>query len=417
LHTQFVAHYSEVALKGNNRPEFVRTLRRNINRSLAGIEHSLAYSEGRFMIDVEGKGEEVPLRLSRVFGVSWFAPVTAVKPEYPAILTSVLECATSTEGRTFKISARRSDKSFSMNSQELATRLGAEVVKHTGKGVDLSEPQLSIHVDLVQGRALVYTDRTRGPGGLPLGTAGRVVHLFSGGIDSPVAAWLMMKRGTRPVYLHFYLAPTPHAAIDSKITRLVEVLSAYEGKSTLVLVPFAEYQLATLGVPRELEPCLFRRFMRMTAEGLAPIFGALAVSTGDSLSQAASQTLWNMVSFDQGATLPILRPLLTYDKDEIVSLARSIGTYELSLEEYKDCCAIITRHPRTRVKGALLSEYVLKCGLEDLVWRTTEKATLVSYNPARNTLKVSPLSESLPGLPVAGRTNETKIQADTNHIV
>jgi thiamine biosynthesis protein ThiI len=400
--TQFVAHYSEVALKGNNRPEFVKALRRNINRSLVGIDHSLTHSGGRFIIDVTGDHEQVPQRLSRVFGISWFAPVAAVPQEYPKIVASVLECAESAEGRTFKISPRRSDKSFPMNSQELATRLGAEVVKHTGKSVDLSDPDLSIHVDVVRGKALVYTDRTKGPGGLPLGTAGRVVHLFSGGIDSPVAAWLMMKRGTRPVYLHFYLAPTPRAAIDSKITKLVKVLSAYEGKSTLVLVPFADYQLATVGAPGELEPSLFRRFMRMTAEELAPRFGAVALSTGDSLSQAASQTLWNMASFDQGSTLPILRPLLTYDKDEIITLARRIGTYELSLEDYRDCCAMITRHPRTRVKGTLISEYIHRCGLEDSVRRTLEKATLVSYNPARDSLRASPLSESLPMAGVAG---------------
>jgi thiamine biosynthesis protein ThiI len=395
---KFVAHYSEVALKGNNRPEFVRALRRNINRSLAGIDHSLTHSEGRFIIDVMGDGEEeVPRRLSRVFGVSWFAPVAAIPQEYPKIVSSVLECAASAEGRTFKIAPRRSDKAFPMSSLELATRLGAEVVKQTGKSVDLSEPDVSIHVDIVRGKALVYTDRVRGPGGLPLGTAGRAIHLFSGGIDSPAAAWLMMKRGTRPVYLHFYLAPTPQAAIESKITRLVKVLSAYEGKSTLILVPFAEYQLATVGAPGELEPCLFRRFMRMTAEGLAPRFGAVAISTGDSLSQAASQTLWNIVSFDQGSTLPILRPLLTYDKDEIISLARRIGTYELSLEEYKDCCAIITRHPKTRVKGSLVSECVRRYGLEDLVVQTIEKATLVSYNSRRDVLRVSALSESLSG--------------------
>jgi tRNA uracil 4-sulfurtransferase len=399
--TEFVVHYSEVALKGNNRPEFVRALRRNINRSLAGIEHSLTYSEGRFIIDVQDEGEETPRRLSQVFGVSWFARVRAIPPEYSKIVASVLECAASSEGRTFKIMPRRSDKSFPMNSQELAANLGAEVVKHTGKTVDLFEPELSIHIDIFRGKSLVYTDKVKGPGGLPMGTAGRVVHLFSGGIDSPVAAWLLMKRGTRPVYLHFYLAPTPQAAIDSKITKLMKVLSVYQGKSTLVLVPFAEYQLATFGIPGELEPCLFRRFMRMTAEKLAPRFGAAAISTGDSLSQAASQTLWNMVSFDQGATLPILRPLLTYDKDEIIGLARRLGTYELSLEEYKDCCAIVTRHPKTRVKGTLISEYVRRCEFEDLVWRSVEKATLVSYNPRRDELRVSSLPESQPTAAVA----------------
>jgi thiamine biosynthesis protein ThiI len=220
--------------------------------------------------------------------------------------------------------------------------------------------------------------------------------LFSGGIDSPVAAWLLMKRGTRPVYLHFYLAPTPSSAVESKITRLVKVLSAYGGKSTLILVPFAQYQLATAGVPGELEPSLFRRFMRMTAEALSPWFDTVAISTGDSLSQAASQTLWNIAAFDEGSSLPILRPLLSFDKEEIIDLAKKIGTYDLSLEEYKDCCAIITRHPRTRVKGSTITDCVRKYSLQDLVLRTLEDATLVTYNPARDQLRTSPLGAVLP---------------------
>ncbi len=392
---KFVAHYSEVALKGNNRPEFVRALRRSINTALSGLEHSLVHSGGRFIVEVDASREEGATRLSRVFGIAWFASVEVVPQEYGKILAAVLDSARATSGQTFKISPRRSDKTFPMTSQELATKLGAEVSKATGMAVDLSSPERSIHVDVVPGGALVYSERLRGPGGLPVGTAGRVMHLFSGGIDSPVAAWLMMKRGARPVYLHFYLAPTPRAAVESKITRLVKRLSAYEGKSTLLLVPFAEYQLATAGVPGELEPCLFRRFMRMTAEALAPRFGASAISTGDSLSQAASQTLWNIASFDEGSTVPILRPLLTYDKDEIVALARRIGTFDLSLEEYKDCCAMITRHPRTRVKGVVISECVTRFRLQDLVWRSIEKATLVTYNAAGDVLRASPLNESM----------------------
>jgi tRNA uracil 4-sulfurtransferase len=392
----FVAHYAEVALKGNNRPEFVRALRRGLNRALGGLEHSVTYSEGRFIIEAAAEEQEVAKRLSRVFGITWFAPVRVVPAEYPKILESVLASSAAPDARTFSLVVRRIDKSFPTSSQDLAAKLGAEVVKATRKAVDLSHPDLPVHVDIVGGKALVYPAKSKGPGGLPLGTAGRVMHLFSGGIDSPVAAWLLMKRGTRPVYLHFYLAPTPQAAVESKITKLVKVLSAYEGKSTLVLVPFADYQLATTSVPGYLEPSLFRRFMRMTAEGLAPRFDAKAISTGDSLSQAASQTLWNIASFDEGSTLPILRPLLTYDKDEIIGLARHIGTYDLSLEEYKDCCAIITRHPRTRVKAEEVSEHVRRLGLQDLVWRSVARSSLVTYNPAGDVLKVSPFAESLP---------------------
>ena len=393
----FVAHYSEVALKGNNRPEFVRTLRRGINRALGGLEHSVTYSEGRFIVEAGAEEPEVASRLSKVFGLTWFAPVKVVPAEYHQILDVVLASSAVADARTFRITVRRIDKTFQIHSQELGARLGAEVVKATGKTVDLSYPDLSVHVDIINGKALVYSAKSKGPGGLPLGTAGRAMHLFSGGIDSPVAAWLLMKRGTRPVYLHFYLAPTPEAAVESKITKLVKVLSAYGGKSTLVLVPFADYQLATTGVPGELEPSLFRRFMRMTAEGLSHRFNANAISTGDSLSQAASQTLWNIASFDEGSTLPILRPLLTYDKDEIIGLARRIGTYDLSLEEYKDCCAIITRHPRTRVKAEEVSEWIRRLGLRDLVWRSVAKASLVTYNPVGDILKVSPFSEALPG--------------------
>ena len=389
--SRFVAHYSEIALKGNNRREFVSALRRNLNRVLAGVDHTLEHSGGRFFIDAEADEADVSQRLSRVFGLSWFAPVDVLRQDYGSILGAVMEAAGASPAKSFKISSRRPDKTFPMGSQELASRLGAAVVEGTGKTVDLAEPELTIHVDVAAGKALVYENKTRGLGGLPVGTAGRVIHLFSGGIDSPVAAWLLMKRGARPVYLHFYLAPTPAAALESKITRLVKVLSAYQGKTTLVLVPFAEYQIAAGGAPGELEPSLFRRFMRMTAEALSRSFGAVAVSTGDSLSQAASQTLWNMGSFDAGASLPVLRPLLSYDKDEIISLARRIGTYDLSIEEYKDCCAMITKHPRTRVRSEEIGAQVDRLGLRALVPRVIRDATLVSYNPAGDLLRATPL--------------------------
>lgn len=391
----FVVHYAEVALKGKNRPEFVKVLRRNVSRALTGLEPRVEHSQGRLLVTASGDPGEIERRIGSTFGVAWFSEARLVEAEFEKIKGGVLEMCRNGGGGRFKVEARRSDKSFPKPSQEMAAELGAAVVAETGMKVDLSHPDVVYHVDVTRESAILYSRRTEGPGGLPVGTAGRVLHLFSGGIDSPVAAWSMMKRGCAPVYVHFYLAPSPQAALESKIVKQVKVLASWGGKSTVVLVPFAEYQLSVAGPASELEPSLFRRFMRMTCEALAPWFGAGAISTGDSLSQAASQTLWNIASFDQGSTLPILRPLLTFDKEEIISQARRIGTYDLSLEEYKDCCAIITRHPRTRVKPEAITGAVGDLELEKLVWKVLERATLVSYNPATNELKDSPLSESM----------------------
>jgi thiamine biosynthesis protein ThiI len=391
----YVVHYSEVALKGKNRPEFVRTLRRNLARPLAPLGPLVESRDGRLLVTVEGDQAEVEGRLSKVFGVAWLARAEMVPAEYGAIQGRVLEEARSSDAGSFMIDARRSDKQFPIGSMELARRLGSAVVDATRKRVDLSDPGLRVHVDVIRGKALVYSRRVQGPGGLPVGTSGRTMHLFSGGIDSPAAAWLLLKRGVRPVYLHFYLAPAPETVVGSKIVRLVKVLSAWGGKSTLLMVPFADYQVATAEAPDDLEPSLFRRFMRMVAERAAPSFGASAVSTGDSLSQAASQTLWNIRGFDEGSSLPILRPLLTYDKEEIVGLARRIGTYDLSLEEYKDCCAIVTRRPKTRAKPERISEYAGHLGFEELAARSLGSATLAAYDPVEDRLKVSPLARAL----------------------
>ncbi|MDG7010678.1 MAG: tRNA 4-thiouridine(8) synthase ThiI [Nitrososphaerota archaeon] len=391
----YVVHYAEVALKGKNRPEFVRTLRRNLYRALSGMQPQVTLSEGRLLVSADGPDEKIERSISSTFGVAWFSPASIVERDLPKIRSSVLQLAREAAGSTFKVEARRSDKSFPMKSQEIAADLGGAVVEQTGKRVDLSHPEVVFHVDVTRSNAIVYSRKQGGPGGLPVGTAGRVMVLFSGGIDSPVAAWLTMKRGCVPVYVHFYLAPSPLATFESKVPRLVKALSSYGGKSTMVLVPFAEYQLATSGEEGGLEPSLFRRFMRMTCEALAPWFGASAIVTGDSLSQAASQTLWNIGAFDRGSSLPILRPLLTFDKEEIIGMARRISTYDLSLEEYKDCCAIITRHPRTRVKAEEVSDAVARLGLEKLVWRVVEGATLVTYNPSADELKSTPLSDAM----------------------
>lgn len=395
----YVVHYSEIALKGQNRSEFVRVLRRNVARSLAPFQPKVESRDSRIFVTMNADPGDVARKLSMVFGVAWFAKADIVDADYGKVEEATLNVARDSMSQTFMVDARRADRRFPIGSMELARKLGSAVVDETAMGVDLSDPGLRIHVDIIGEQALIYAKKFQGPGGLPVGTSGRVVHLFSGGIDSPVAAWLLLKRGVRPIYLHFYLAPTSAGPMQSKVTKLVKVLSAWGGKSTLVTVPFAEYQLATAGVPGELEPSLFRRFMRMTAEQLATRFGASAISTGDSLSQAASQTLWNISVFDTGSSFPVLRPLLSYDKEEIVRLAKRIGTYDLSLEEYKDCCAIVTRHPRTRVKASKIEEYVTGLGFTSLIFKSLESGSLVSYSPEGEELKIAPMGKFIGGDP------------------
>lgn len=389
----YVAHYSEVALKGKNRPEFARALRRNIARALSGSSPQVFLSDGRFLVYARGEGVEE--KLARVFGVAWCARVARADSRYGEIRERALDLARRSSAASFMVASKRSDKSFPMTSADLEAKLGSDVVEETGKRVDLGTPGLTLYVDVTKAGAFVYSKKTRGPGGLPVGTSGRVVLLFSGGIDSPAAAWLLMKRGCKPVYLHFYLSPSAESVLESKIPKLLRVLSSYGGRSTLVMVPFAGYQLATATAPEWLEPSLFRRFMRLVAEELAPGFGASGIATGDALGQAASQTLWNLGSFDYGATLPIMRPLLTYDKDEVVTLARRIGTYEISLEEYKDCCAIVTRHPRTRVPPSQVSMFEEKFGLHGIVAESLSDATLMTYDPSLGTQRTAPLEEVL----------------------
>lgn len=389
----YAVHYAEIALKGRNRPEFVRALRRNLRRIAVGLgEVKVESKDGRFILETSADQQVVESSLSKVFGVAWYAKASQVDADYAAIREAVLSAARGGTG-SFMVAARRSDKGFPLRSMELARRLGGDVVEETGRKVNLSDPAATFHVDVLRGRALVYSEKRKGLGGLPVGTGGRVMHLFSGGIDSPVAAWLLMKRGCQPVYVHFYLAPTAEYALDSKVARLVRLLAGYTGRSSLILIPFAEYQLATVGAPHDSEPSLFRRFMRVTAEELAPLFGATAVSTGDSLSQAASQTIWNIGVFDSGSRFPILRPLLGYDKEEIIQLARRIGTYEPSIEEYRDCCAMITRHPKTRVKGALIDSLSEFHAFPSLARRCISLGTMATYDLRKERPDVTPLNE------------------------
>jgi tRNA uracil 4-sulfurtransferase len=396
LLSRIVVHYGEIGTKGGNRQVFEGSMRRNLLAALSplgGVRVRMV--DNRFFVSLDE--EKVPaakVSLSRVFGVAWFAHVQGAPLSYPEILeTSVGVLAGSPKETTFRVRVRRPNKAFPMGSQELARKLGEDIIERLGLGVNLTEPDVTLSIDIISGEALVYREHLKGPGGLPVGVSGRVLHLLSGGIDSPVAAWLMMKRGCTPVYLHFYVAPSAEPIVQSKIGELVRELSQSGEESRLILIPFSPYQIETINLPPDYEPIVFRRFMRMVAENLASSLDFPAISTGDNLAQVASQTLQNIACIDSGSSVATLRPVLGYDKDEIVQLARQVGTYETSILEYKDCCSIISSHPRTRMKIADVDEASRRHGFAELVVRCIAMGSMATFRDGA--VELRPLTDVL----------------------
>jgi thiamine biosynthesis protein ThiI len=257
------------------------------------------------------------------------------------------------EGRSYKsfrIDARRADKTFPQTSVEINRRVGAYVKERSQARVDLENAELTCWIEIVEKYALIYLERLPGPGGLPVGTSGKVVVLLSGGIDSPVAAWKMIKRGCTPVYVHFHSFPYTNKESQDKAKQLARVLSQYQLRSKIYLVPFAEVQRQIMvDTPLDTRVILYRRFMMRLAEQVARREKARVLVTGDSVGQVASQTIENIDVISRAVPMPILRPLIGDDKMEIVAVARRIGTYEISILPDQDCCSLfVPRHPETK---------------------------------------------------------------------
>ncbi len=394
-----VVHYAEIGTKGNNRAFFENKLERNLLERLNRM--------GRFKVErvdqrllVSGDcapqtWREAIAAVKEVFGVAWFAKVVEVPPDYEnvrrAAFAEMAALKETTNPSSFRVTARRANKSYELSSQQMAVKLGQDLMKEAGLRVDLSNPEATLYVDILSDRVLIHTSRQRGPGGLPVGVTGRVVHLLSGGIDSPVAAWLMMKRGCELTYVHFFVAPSASEILETKISRLLKTLSRFgAGRARLVLVPFTEYQVATGDLRPDNEPIVFRHFMRIVAEKVARRVGAIATSTGDNLGQVASQTLYNLACIDAGASMPTLRPVVGYDKSEIVRLAQEIGTYEDSIADYRDCCSIVSRHPRTRMNVEAVLGASLRYNFPTLAEKSLSQAAVMSLEGGGEELSLEP---------------------------
>ena len=350
-----VVHYGEVGLKGGNRPIFEKTLIENISRALAGL-HIKAVRKlyGRLVVDLapESPWEEVRQRLGRVCGVVNFSPAHRVEATLEDIEAAVDEATSQYAFDSFRVQTKRADKTFALNTPELNAHIGARVQAATGAAVDLSDAaDLTLLIEIVSGTALVACERHPGPGGLPVGVSGRVACMLSGGIDSPVAAYTMLKRGCRVDFIHFHSYPyTDRASVD-KVLEVAELLTRFQNRTSVSLVPFAEVQQRIVAeTPARFRIILYRRFMVRISEAIAQRLGAKALVTGESLGQVSSQTLTNITTIEAAAAaMPILRPLIGMDKQEIINLARAIGTYEVSIQPHDDCCSfLMPRRPATR---------------------------------------------------------------------
>lgn len=348
-------HYHEINLKGNNRGWFENQLHRHVSALLRGAAHgTIRRFAGRLAIEIPENASRdeigvITRRLQWVFGIANFIVARETPADIDAIKTTLAELVSSTGFESFKIDSRRGTKEFPLNSQELNQLLGAYVVELTGARVRMENPDAVFSVEIAEGRAFLSVEKIRGVGGLPSGTGGKVLCLISGGLDSPVAAWRMMRRGCRVQYVHFHSFPHTTAESQDKVRSILRVLSRYQLESVLYMVPFAETQREIVAyAPPPLRVVLYRRFMVRMAEAVAAREKAAAIVTGDSLGQVASQTLENIRTISAVAGIPIFRPLIGDDKEDIMRAARDIGTYEISIQADQDCCSLfVPRHPET----------------------------------------------------------------------
>jgi len=360
-----VVHYKELALKGKNRPWFVRVLLHNLRVALAGLDVRAVRSVmGRIEIelgsDLPGVGslaaspgwKEVGDRLRRVFGIANFSYAGRGPLDLQALAATILAGLGDRRPESFRVSARRADKRFPFTSPQIEREVGGLIQQARGWRVDLGRPAFTIHIEMLSDGAFYFFGKEPGAGGLPTGTGGRVACLLSGGIDSPVAAYRMMRRGCAVLLIHFHSYPILSRASQEKVREIAALLTTHQLRSRLVLVPFGELQQKVLlAVPAQLRVVIYRRLMLRIAEKLARRWRAHALVTGEVIGQVASQTLENMTTIAEATTMEVLRPLVGMDKDEITDEARRIGTFPISIIPDQDCCQLFTpRHPATRAR-------------------------------------------------------------------
>lgn len=349
-----VARYAEIGLKGGNRRPFERRLADRLREALknAGVPAKVLPLQGRFVAVLEDPALEPRALtvLARIPGVALVAPVRSVPPDLASIEAAAIAALAEAPPGTFKLEARRADKTFPLDSIALCRRVGAACEAASHRGVDVHAPAVTLRLEVLRDRALVSGAPRPGPGGLPVGSSARLLAFLSGGLDSPVAAWQMLRRGAKVTLVHFWNRTQQGPAVREKCEDLARLLARAAGEVPLVVVPFEACQRAIVAaVPARLRMIVYRRAMFRIGGALARREKALGFVTGDSLGQVASQTAENLRTILAAATLPVYAPLIGSDKVEIVERARAIGTYDVSIRPHADCCSfLLAPHPETK---------------------------------------------------------------------
>jgi len=356
---KILIHFAELSLKGKNKRVFEKKMADNLKRLLKPL--SLIRRHDRTIVELEHIDDALLDHLALIPGISNFAVMHEAESDLDDIRAVaervVRETFGDVSGKSFRLKARRSDKRFALTSPELNFEVGGYLKNALNLTVDLSNPDITVHVEVTAQGSFIYTDKRKGAGGLPVGSSGKGVVLFSGGIDSPVAAYTMMKRGMKVTLVHLY-----NSTINrdfSKIKDLAKCLSQYQGRTRLLMIDLEEFQRHAIAmVPDKYRMIIYKRQMIRSAAEVAEEINAHALITGDSLGQVASQTVENIRAIYDVSPLPLLSPLIGNDKEEIITIGKRIGTYDISIEEYCDICSyLIAKHPETRGKPHEVAEF------------------------------------------------------------
>lgn len=378
----FLIKYSEIGIKGKNRYMFEDALRDRVKEKLEKCEGEFLVERENGRIYVEAKSEydfdEVIGQLSKCFGIAHICPVVLVEDKtFETVCRELVDHMRGELGDrefTFKVFAKRSDKNYVMTSPEICREAGAYILDHMpGAKVDVHQPEVSVNIE-IRHRAYVYVSSIKGPGGMPVGTSGKAMLLLSGGIDSPVAGYMMAKRGVRIEAVYFHAPPYTSERAKQKVVDLAELVSDYAGEIRLHVVNFTDIQMYIYDkCPHDELTIIMRRYMMKIAERIAGETDCMSLITGESVGQVASQTMQSLVATNAVCTMPVFRPVIAFDKQDIIDIAEKINTFETSILPYEDCCTtFVAKHPVT--KPDLCKIEKSERNLEEKIHEMLEKA-------------------------------------------